>query len=129
MAIPRDAHYVPGSRRVYVQLSNGDIVSRQTAENMYAQQTGFSSDYSRRRAFRFLDRKSNHYKQGLESARENGISKRDFDNLAAHVAADYAANKADMDKSPDGPLANYLVAIGRRQDTDRWFVGDSPSVL
>ena len=58
------------------------------------------------------------------------MSMRDFKELQARLAADYkrADNKYNrLDKSPDGALAQYLVAIGRRSDTADYAVGDSPS--
>jgi hypothetical protein len=95
---------------------------------MYAQSQGYRSNYERKEAYKEIR------KPGYESARDlashTGVSKREFKEIQARLAADYkrADNKFDrLDKSPNGALAQYLVAIGRRSDTADYAVGDSPS--
>jgi len=128
MPIPRDSHYVPGSNRHSVRLSDGQTVTRASAERLYAQSQGYRSNYERKEAYKEIRKPG--YENAREQASERGMSMRDFKELQARLAADYkrADNKYNrLDKSPDGALAQYLVAIGRRSDTADYAVGDSPS--
>lgn len=131
MPIPPGSHYT-SSNRHSVQLSDGSIVSRTTAENIYAQEKGYRSNYERRSAYGQMKSDRESYERGKEQAQERtGISGRDYDEARAALANDYRRAGNDyrqIDKSPNGPLANYLVAIGRRSDTDAHMVGDSPSI-
>jgi hypothetical protein len=95
---------------------------------MYAQSQGYRSNYERKEAYKEIR------KPGYESARDlaahTGISAREFREIQAGLAAEYkrADNKlSGLDKSPNGALAKYLVAIGRRSETADYAVGDSPS--
>jgi hypothetical protein len=131
MAIPGDAHYVPGSMRRTVQLGDGRRVSRQTAENIYARSREFRSDYERRQAYR-QSKQAPGYSRDQIKAGTSGVSRRDYDEARALYFADKMRNGGDsrqVDHSPDGPLANYLVAIGRRRNTADYAVGDSPTVM
>jgi hypothetical protein len=128
MPIPRDSHYVPGSNRHSVRLSDGQTVTRASAERIYAQSKGFRSNYERKEAFKEIRKPG--YESAREQARHTGISKQDFKNAQARLALEYkrADNRFDrIDKSPNGALAQYLVAIGRRSDTADYAVGDSPT--
>jgi hypothetical protein len=130
MAIPRGSHYEPGSGRKYVRLGDGSLVPRATAENMLARERGYRSNYERRSAFG-RSRRSKRYEQERERARERGVSRPDFDEARARLYADYqraGGNYRDIDRSPDGPLANYLEAMGRRQSGADYNVGETPSV-
>jgi hypothetical protein len=127
MALPDGAHYVPGTGRRTVQLSNGDIISRQTAENLSAQTRGFNSDYERRQAYR-LSKQAPGYDADLSRARAHGTSRQDFDNARARMLADYERAKKSgrpQDKSVDGPLDKYLKATGRKDDSSQVPVGQS----
>lgn len=129
MAIPDGAHYVPGSMRRSVRLPDGSIVPRQAAENLTARTRGFTSEYSRRLSFRHSKARKD-YQAGLQRAQSLGISRADYDNARALVHEDYRLNGNDMDKSPDGPLADYLKKIGRRSESEARWVGsyDGPSI-
>ena len=130
MPIPRDSHYVPGTNRHMVRLSNGQTVPRAMAENLYARSAGFRTNYERKQGFKKA-KQSRNFDETKSQARQRGVSERDFTETAARLQAEYTrvGNKYDqMDKSPDGALAKYLVSIGRRSETADYSVGDSPKV-
>jgi hypothetical protein len=125
MPIPAGSHYVPGSDRHIVRLPSGETVSRARAESMYAQERGYRSNYERKTAFRTM-KQSAKYEQERAAA---PVSGREYDEARARLAAEYKREGNDyqaIDKSPNGPLAKYLVAIGRRSETADYRVGDSP---
>jgi len=127
MAIPGDAHYTDRSRHS-VQLGDGRTVSRAAAENIAARAGGFQSNYERRAAFREM-KSSPGYGREREAAGDQGTSRREFDDARARLYAEYRGNDYNWnrtDKSTNGPLANYLRAIGRKSDTDLTPVGESP---
>lgn len=135
MAIPRGSHYVPGSGRRQVELSNGDIVSRQRAENMFAQQFGFRSEYHRKQtanveSYRdFVNNVNGRdgYNKAMAEMQANGYTRAEANAVLANFYSDPQGNA--VDRSPEGPLAQMLVAMGRRSPNDTHFVGDSPSIM
>lgn len=130
MPIPRDSHYVPGTNRHSVRLSNGQTVSRSTAENIYARSAGFGGNYERKQGYRAA-KGSRAFNETKEQAKARGTSEREFTEAAARLQAEYKRNdnKYDrIDKSPNGALAKYLTSIGRRSATADYAVGDSPKV-
>lgn len=137
MALPPDHRYVRGSgRREVLNIRTGETMSRARAENDNARRFGFNSDYQMKkwsRAVRGNDRVRDH----LPDARENGFSPAEFRAYAGKLAEDWdrAQREAErsggkpsdyQDKSADGPLANYLAAIGRRDFGADYAVGDTP---
>lgn len=143
MALPEGASYVPGTDRSFARLGSGEVVKRQTAENMYASSLGVpgvSNEYQRKKLMSF--RKTEQGRSALESnntakgreankaLKEAGDprarSDKSFDALALALARDHAEHGSDMDRSPDGPLAQYLVAIGRRNLGADYSVGETP---
>jgi hypothetical protein len=124
MPIPSGSHYTDRSRHT-VRLADGRTVPRATAENMHARGLGYRGNYERRQAYRDIG--------GAGKARE--ISSRASDPDAAirayrDLQRDYRDNGNDyrqIDRSPDGPLANYLRSIGRKTDTV-YYVGESPGI-
>lgn len=106
----------------------GEVVSRRQYENARAQRAGWRnwSDYQR-------TRKSDDYNRWLNRAiDEKGLTRRDIGvdsefsqrYLTLQLARD-TMDESDL-KSPDGPLADYLVWIGLRDADDWWDVGDTP---
>lgn len=126
MAIPDGAHYVAGSGRRSVRLENGSIVPRQTAENLAATTRGFRSEYRRREAYRASKARPD-YQTGLQRARAAGYSRGEYDRVRALVSEQN--RNRNLDKSPDGELAEYLKMIGRRSESETRWVGsyDGPS--
>jgi hypothetical protein len=109
-------------------LGDGRTVTRQTAENMHAKERGYTSDYERRQAFK-ESKAHGGYERDADRARGQGISTREFNERRAALYADYKRNDNNwrgIDKSPNGPLAKYLVAMGRRSESADYAVGDSP---
>jgi hypothetical protein len=97
---------------------------------MYARSAGFRSNYERKQGYRAA-KQSRNFGETKEQARARGVSERDFTETAARLQMEYKRadnNYARIDKSPDGALAKYLVAIGRRSETADYAVGDSPKV-
>ena len=127
VAIPSGARYVAGSGRTLVMLAGGTVVARAAAENLYARSQGYRSNYSRRQAYQASKAEST-YQEGLETATANGYSAREYNEMRARVSEDRAVNGRDMDRTPGGPLAQYLTMIGRRTENDTWNVGESPSL-
>jgi hypothetical protein len=130
MPIPRDAHYEPGTNRHSVRLASGQVVSRATAENIYAQSRGFRSNYDRKQGYRRAKQSRNFSETKAQAAR-HGTSERDYTEATALLQNEYArvGNKYDrMDKSPTGAIAKYQIAIGRRDENAVHNVGDSPKV-
>jgi hypothetical protein len=130
MPIPGDAHYVSGTNRHSVRLVTGQVVSRATAENMYAQSRGFRNNYERKQGYRAA-KQSRNFGQTKAEAKRHGTSERNFTEAAARLQMEYkhaGNNYAHIDKSPGGALAKYLVSIGRRSETSDYTVGDSPKV-
>jgi hypothetical protein len=112
--------------RHYVRLSDGSVVTRATAENMYAQTSqggGFTSQYARRQAYRnptFRAAKERRaYQANRAAAEQAGTSPKEFEALTAKLYAN------PEDKSPDGPLAQWLTATGRRSANDTASVGET----
>lgn len=125
MPIGNIGRYTDATRH-YVRLNDGTIVTRSTAENLFAQTKEggkFASNYERKRAFanpRFRQAKaSKHHRTNAAEARAHGTSQREFDAITARMMQN------PHDKSPDGPLADYLVATGRRSANETYPVGDS----
>lgn len=117
-----------GSAERY-RAPSGEVVSRRQYENVRARQSGWRSwsEYQR-------TRKSPQFKRAVEDAIAKGTvtHKRDVGpnapisqkwNAVLKARADDAPNLYD----PDGPLADYLIYIGRREPDDWWDVGDTPS--
>lgn len=130
MAIPSGWHYVAGTGRKSVRAPDGSIHSRQQAENTFARNFGFASEYERKRAFsstgfnRFMGRPG--YERGLQEARAVGRTSAEAKAAFARFYANEDRNSRD--RSPDGPLAQMLVVMGRRSANDTYPVGDSPSI-
>jgi hypothetical protein len=130
MAIPRGWHYIPGTGRRRVMSSDGTIHSRQEAENTFARAFGFESEYARKRAAAssgynsFTDRKG--YDRAMKEAKQAGYNTAEANATFARYYAH--ENRNARDRSPDGPLAQMLVIMGRRSAFDTHPVGDSPSV-
>ena len=122
MPIGNIGRYTDASRH-YVRLNDGNVVTRATAENMYAQSQGYGSNYQRKRAYanpKFRQaRKSPRHIQTAKAAEARGMSKQDFDALTARMMADPNNN------APDSPKAEWLVATGRRSANETYPVGDS----
>lgn len=98
-----------------VRLNDGRIVSRSAAENLYAQSKeggSFASEYDRKKAYRsaaFRQAKNTKaFRTGAKEAERNNISRKEYEAISAKLAAN------PHDKSPNGPLAEWLVATGRR---------------
>jgi hypothetical protein len=128
MPIPRDSHYVPGSGRRSVRLTGGQVVTRAQAEQIYAQGQGYRSNYERRQVSR-MTRSSNRYDSDYQAARRRtGISRQDFTEARNKINREYSRNGNSwqgIDRSNEGPLAQYLVAIGRRSESADYAVGES----
>jgi hypothetical protein len=126
MPIPDKSRYLPG--RKLVRLPDGRTITRSAAENMEAQKRGFRSNYQRRQIFRGMKEQKS-YGRDLQRAKERGVSKETFDRLRSQYELDRQHGTSNIDKSPDGPLSQYLKAIGRRSDSAAdWPVGDSPGI-
>lgn len=136
MPIGDIGHYTDRTRH-RVRLNDGRVVTRSEAENIYARSRGFRSQYERKRAYRGM-KQARRYQRDQDDARTNfrrqgrEFSKRDYDEARARLQADYARHGnswRDIDKSPDGALAQYLVTQGKRSDTAQYAVGESPSII
>jgi hypothetical protein len=126
MALPSGAHYTDSSRHM-VRLSSGETVTRAAAENMAARAQGFSTNYERRQAFKSM-KATRGFERARAEAMRHGASRQEADNAYARLMADYKNNSNDyrrIDKSPDGPLAQWLRATGRKSD-HTYTVGESP---
>lgn len=121
--------------RRYVILEDGTRVTRATAMNIYAQSVGAPNDYrlriNRARAAGQINAKPTSGKAGrgmrfgkasAQAAQAGHYTPREFRDITANVIANPG------DKAPDGPLAQYLYAIGRRPTFGDYSVGDSPTV-
>jgi hypothetical protein len=130
MPIPDGARYTSPARRT-VELADGSRVSRQNAENLFAQSHGFRSEYDRKKAYgspgmrAFMSRPG--YQSAASEARAAGVSRKDFNAAAARYYANENVNRAD--NSPDGPKAKMLEAMGRRSPGTDYAVGESPSIF
>jgi hypothetical protein len=109
-----------------VRLNDGTIVSRSTAENMFAQTPeggGFKSQYARRTAYRNpafrAARERRAFRVNQQEAISAGTDPKVFEALTAKMYA------SPDDKSPDGPLAEWLTATGRRSANDTASVGET----
>lgn len=130
MPIPHDAHYVPGTNRHQVRLNNGETVTRASAENMFARERGYRSNYQRREAFRTMQPSE----KNMREAERNGVGdtprerRENAREAEDRLRANYANANNDyrqLDKSPDGPLAKYLESIGRRRIGADYAVGET----
>lgn len=131
MPITGIGRYEPGSNRHRVILNDGRRVSRAEAENIYAQSRGFRSNYERRAAFRAARESRSFDKDYREARQRTGITKTEYTEAYGKLRREYAAKDGDwrqIDKSPDGALAQYLVSIGRRSAGADYTVGESPSI-
>lgn len=128
MPLPKGWHYEPGRHMAYGP--GGQRLTRQAAENMQAQQYGFPNVRALSRATKSSDYQSfMGSKRGADAwkeAKAAGTRKADFNAASAKYWQDPNVSRTDM--SPDGPLANYLDAIGRREKTDI-PVGETPTVV
>lgn len=130
MAIPTGAHYVPGTNRRQVQLADGTTVKRQEAENLFARQHGFRNERERRQAtssagFKAFQRRPG-YQRAIKEAQIAGRSKAEANAAFARYYQNETQNSRDT--SPDGALAQMLVAMGRRSPASQYAVGDSPTI-
>lgn len=130
MAILPGWHYIAGTGRKEVRAPDGSRHSRQSAENTFARHFGFRSEYDRKQAFSgsgfkaFQGRPG--YERAMKEAKQAGTSQAEANAAFAKFYANEDRNARD--RSPDGPLAQMLVAMGRRSANDTFPVGDSPSV-
>lgn len=129
MPIPTGARYTDRTRRT-VQLPDGSRVSRQSAENLFAQTHGFRNEYERKQAMGSQGMRSFQNRPGYQTAkaeaRAAGIPAKDFNAAAAQYYANEELNKHD--NSPDGPKAKLLEAMGRRSPGSEYTVGESPTI-
>ena len=138
--------YTDASRH-FVELPNGNVVTRATAENMYARASGFKSNYELKQAMKharangfrssqelkqamnsngyteFKTRKG--YDKGLRQAKASGTSETEYKVTAARY---YSNPDNKGDNSPDGPKAKMLEAMGRRSPGNDYNVGESPGL-
>ncbi|MGH7881438.1 MAG: hypothetical protein ACREN8_00800 [Candidatus Dormibacteraceae bacterium] len=145
MALPEGAHYVPGLGRSFVRLDNGSVVKRQTAENMAVEARGIPgvTNVNQLRKLRLFGRteqgaairNSPNYQRDVERSTglfsrgdPRGRDAKDFDDLALALSREYQDSGGQLDKSPNGVLAQYLVAAGKRNPGADYAVGESPSV-
>jgi hypothetical protein len=132
MPIPRDAHYEPGTNRHSVRLASGQIVTRATAENIYAQSLGYSNNYERKIAWRDMKQSKGargQYATDMAKARARGVSAHDFKEARAQLRAEYKRNGnswVGIDNSTTGALARYRNII--HPGYESYPVGDSPGV-
>lgn len=131
MAIPRNSHYVPGSGRKFVQLPNGDVVPRASAENMAARAIGAYNNYQVKQARNAAKASgmfnSERFTTDRESARATGrLTDKEFATMAAVTS--YQAKQGNLDNGPGSPLAFYLWSIGRRSSPVDYSVGETPTV-
>jgi hypothetical protein len=130
MPIPSGSHYTDPSRH-HVRLGNGSVVTRATAENIFAQGHGFKNNREYQRAYRSAGFSQYQNRPGYRSARIeanlSGTSTKDFNAAAARYYANEYRNR--LDNSPDGPKAKMLEAMGRRTPGSEYRVGESPSVM
>lgn len=101
----------------------GRVVSRRQYENVRARGAGWRSwsEYQR-------TRKSPQFKRAIRDAE---LTRREVGPTAPisrkwNKVLEARANDAPNLYDPDGPLADYLIYIGRRQKDDWWDVGDTP---
>lgn len=132
---------LPGSARKY-RTPSGEIISRYRYDSIRLQKAGWKNRYQLEQA-----RKSREWPSAvklLRSARDEPMPISAFDiatdpqafnayqvqRRRARLKADVLGNRHDADDpvltDPDGPLAQLLVAMGRRDASDRWAVGDTP---
>lgn len=133
MPIPKGAHYTDRTRH-NVAMPDGRIVSRATAENEFARNAGFRTNYELKQASVTARGAglfgSARYARDLAEAKARGTSEPEFRALAAKLhAAPRDARGAPTDRSPDGPLARFLTAIGRRSPRADYSVGETPTVM
>jgi hypothetical protein len=129
MAIPDDAHYTDRSRH-NVRLGDGRTVSRATAENIAAHNLGYRSNYERRLSFRDF-RHAKDSDKLISQGERQGRTREDIIQAYGRLQADYRIHGNDysrIDRSHDGPLAQWLTAIGRRSSTDIHAVGETPGL-
>lgn len=141
MALPEGAHYVRGSGRKLVTLADGSVVKRQAAENIEAQARNIpgigslydlrklrsfgKTDRGRKALQKFRARDSEAVKNLQQRGDIRARPEREVEDLALAVAKEHAAGA--LDKSPGGPLAQYLTAIGYRNPGADYSVGDTPN--
>ena len=130
MAIPRGWHYIPGTLRRVVIANDGSRHTRQDAENTFARQWGFANEYERKRAanssgYKAFTNRPGH-DRGINEARGAGYTKAEAEAVFAKFYQNQDRNSRD--RSPDGPLAEMLVVMGRRSSGDPTPVGESPSI-
>jgi hypothetical protein len=121
--------YVPGTSRKRVRQAGTDrIITRAESENNFAQRHGFRSNYEMKKYSRKIG-KSKRYENDLRRARSRGIDAAELRAKAAAVSHQY--DSGTLDKSPTGPLADYLnmLGYGGRNFDAGYAVGESPGVL
>jgi hypothetical protein len=129
MALPKGYHYVPGSGRRFVTGPSGSQITRQSAENIFAQNYGFTNIRALDRARKsegFLAYQGRPtYADSWQEAKAAGTSKAEFNAAMARYYADPAFNQTD--NSPNGAKAQMLQAMGRRAPGAEYNVGESPT--
>lgn len=132
--LQRDMATLPGWTRLggsaeRFRNPEGRVVSRRQYENERAKQAGWSSwsEYQR-------TRKTPQFQRAIKDAIDKGAirTRRDVGPTADisrkwNDVLEARRNDAPNLYDPDGPLADYLIYIGRRQPDDWWDVGDTPS--
>jgi hypothetical protein len=135
MPLPEGSRYTSPNRH-NVRLTDGRIVTRAQAENIYAESRGFRNNYERKVSFRGM-KEARRYDADFRDARQNlerrgrTITRQQYNDARARLQAEYIRNGnswRDVDKSPDGPLAKYLEETGRRSERAEYDVGESPSI-
>jgi hypothetical protein len=138
MPIPRGAHYIATTNRRNVRLATGATVTRQQAENMFAQSVGARSDYHLRqmaktergsKAASGINKVRGH-KTDSQRARDTGLySQKELRGLAIVLANEPRDSRGQIaNKAPDSPLVQYLQATGRIASGEQYAAGDSPSL-
>lgn len=129
MPIPTGARYVDPTRRM-VLLPDGSRVTRQQAENIFAQSHGFRNEYERKQAMGSRGMRSFQNRPGYQTAMNEahaaGINRKDFNAAAARYYENENENRND--NSPGGPKAKLLEAMGRRSPGSEYAVGESPAI-
>ena len=133
MALPRGAHYVRGSGGLRIRLESGEIVTKHRADTIDARQRFGARSIRELRAARREFPAQMRRRPEIPRAIARGRSEQEIRDTAAqmqieakHIRETGRNVTTWQDKSPDGPLARYLTAIGRRPVGADYPVGDTP---
>lgn len=138
MPIPRGAHYIPTTNRKNVMLADGARVTRQQAENMFAQSMGAQNDYHLRQmsktskgqsAAKGINKQRGNKSDAQRAADKGLYSQKELRALAIVLANEPRDSRGQVaNKAPDSPLVKYLQATGRIASGEQYAAGDSPSL-